>query len=131
MQYLLVLFLWTKNKNIIIYGGKGIVGGISAIMCAQNGAKCTIVGYDGIKNVMIPSYEPIKTEYDSSIWLNTNYVHEEYVYGNELPDLGGKTVIVGLSASGLSAQISTPQGLHPAHHLQASALQTSAGYFVI
>ncbi len=40
-----------ENKNIIIYGGKGIVGGISAIMCAQKGAKCTIVGYDGIKNV--------------------------------------------------------------------------------
>ena len=40
-----------ENKNIIIYGGKGIVGGISAVMCAQNGAKCTIVGYDGIKNV--------------------------------------------------------------------------------
>ena len=40
-----------NDKKIIIYGGKGIVGGISAIMCAQNGAKCTIVGYDGIKNV--------------------------------------------------------------------------------
>ena len=40
-----------KDKKIIIYGGKGIVGGISAIMCAQNGAKCIIVGYDGIKNV--------------------------------------------------------------------------------
>ena len=35
----------------MIYGGKGIVGGISAIMCAQNGADCTIIGYDGIKNV--------------------------------------------------------------------------------
>ena len=40
-----------KNKNIIIYGGKGIVGGISAIMCAKEGSKCTIVGYDGITNV--------------------------------------------------------------------------------
>ena len=40
-----------NNKNIIIYGGKGIVGGISAIMCAQQGSKCTIVGYDGISNV--------------------------------------------------------------------------------
>ena len=40
-----------KGKKIIIYGGKGIVGGISAIMCAQNGSNCTIVGYDGIKNV--------------------------------------------------------------------------------
>ena len=25
------------NKKIMIYGGKGIAGGISAIMCAQNG----------------------------------------------------------------------------------------------
>ncbi len=40
-----------NKKNIIIYGGKGIVGGISAIMCAQNGSHCTIVGYDGISNV--------------------------------------------------------------------------------
>ena len=40
-----------NKKNIIIYGGKGIVGGISAIMCAQQGAKCTIIGYDGISNV--------------------------------------------------------------------------------
>ena len=40
-----------KDKNIVIYGGKGIVGGISAIMCSQYGAKCTIIGYDGITNV--------------------------------------------------------------------------------
>ncbi len=40
-----------KNKNVVIYGGKGIVGGISAIMCAKYGSKCTIVGYDGIENV--------------------------------------------------------------------------------
>ena len=40
-----------KNKRIIIYGGKGIVGGISSIMCAQAGSNCTIVGYDGIENV--------------------------------------------------------------------------------
>ena len=39
------------GKNIVIYGGKGIVGGISSIMCAQKGSKCTIVGYDGISNV--------------------------------------------------------------------------------
>jgi len=40
-----------KNKKIIIYGGKGIVGGISAVLCAREGAKCSIVGYDGIENV--------------------------------------------------------------------------------
>ena len=40
-----------KDKKVIIYGGKGIVGGISSIMCSEAGAKCTIVGYDGIENV--------------------------------------------------------------------------------
>jgi len=40
-----------ENKEIIIFGGKGIVGGISAVMCAEAGANCKIVGYDGITNV--------------------------------------------------------------------------------
>ena len=71
------------NKNIIIYGGKGIVGGISAIMCAQNGAKCTIVGYDGIKNVQKKADE-YKTRYGVNIIpgdgstdeLNSSYLPE-------------------------------------------------------
>lgn len=46
-----------EGKNIIIYGGKGIVGGISSILCAQAGSNCTIVGYDGIKNVSSKSEE--------------------------------------------------------------------------
>ena len=40
-----------KDKQIVIYGGKGIVGGISAVMCSQFGATCKIVGYDGVDNV--------------------------------------------------------------------------------
>jgi len=81
--------------------------------------------YDGIKNVMIPPYDPIKTDYNSSIWLNTNYTHKEYEYGVDvIPDLNGQTVIVGLTASGLNSQIPTPQGLFSAQQLQASALQT-------
>ena len=80
---------------------------------------------DGIKDVMIPPYDPIKTDYNSSIWLNTNYTHTEYEYGKDvLPNLNGQTVIVGLTASGLASQIPTPQGLFSAHELQASALQT-------
>ena len=74
---------------------------------------------------MIPPYDPIKTDYNSSIWLNTNYTHVEYEYGKDvLPNLQGRTVVVGLSASGLGVQIPTPQGLFYAHELQASALQT-------
>ena len=80
---------------------------------------------DGIKNVMIPPYNPIKTDYNSSIWLNTNYTHKEYEYGkDELPNLQGQNIVVGLTASGLASQIPTPQGLFSAHQLQASALQT-------
>ena len=80
---------------------------------------------DGIKDVMIPPYDPIKTDYNSSIWLNTNYTHKEYEFGKDtLPNLEGQTVIVGLTASGLASQIPTPQGLFSAHQLQASALQT-------
>ena len=80
---------------------------------------------DGIKDVMIPPYDPIKTDYNSSIWLNTNYTHKEYEYGkDELPNLQGQNIVVGLTASGLASQIPTPQGLFSAHQLQASALQT-------
>jgi adenylate cyclase len=57
--------------------------------------------------------------------LNTNYTHVEYEYGKDvLPNLQGRTVLVGLSASGLGVQIPTPQGLFYAHELQASAFQT-------
>ena len=46
-----------KDKKIMIYGGKGIVGGISSIMCAKAGSHCTIIGYDGIENVAKKSSE--------------------------------------------------------------------------
>ena len=55
-----------KNKKVVIYGGKGIVGGISSIMCAQAGAKCTIVGYDGITNVKNKAKE-YKNRFDVDI----------------------------------------------------------------
>ena len=45
--------------------------------------------------------------------------------GKGIPEnLEGKTVIVGLSAKGLGAQIPTPGGLLYPHELQANALQT-------
>ena len=72
-----------------------------------------------IKDVMIPPYDPIKTDYNSSIWLNTNYTHKEYEFGKDtLPNLEGQTVIVGLTASGLASQIPTPQGLFSAHQFR-------------
>jgi adenylate cyclase len=80
---------------------------------------------DGIRDIYIPPYEPVKTEYNGAIWLNTNYTFEQYTYAAEpLPDLRGRTVIIGLTASGLSSQLATPQGLFYPHQVQASALQT-------
>ena len=72
-----------NKKKIMIYGGKGIVGGISAIMCAQNGADCTIIGYDGIKNVKKKAEEyksrfgvDIKPGDGSSDEMNSSFLPE-------------------------------------------------------
>ncbi len=40
-----------KGQKVKIFGGKGIVGSISGVICAQAGAEATLVGYDGIENV--------------------------------------------------------------------------------
>lgn len=40
-----------SNLAVSIYGGKGIVGGVAAILCAQAGARVTIIGYDGKESV--------------------------------------------------------------------------------
>ena len=77
----------------------------------------------GIVDVMIPPYEPMKTDSNGTIWLNTNYTFDEIEYGNPLPNLNGKTVIIGLSAKGVAPQLPTPQGLFFPHQIQASVVQ--------
>ena len=77
----------------------------------------------GIVDVMIPPYEPMKTDSNGTIWLNTNYTFTEIEYGEPLPDLKGLTVLLGLSAKGIAPQVSTPQGLFYPHRLQASVVQ--------
>ena len=77
----------------------------------------------GIVDVMIPPYEPIKTDSNGTIWLNTNYTFKEIEYGEPLEDLNGALVIVGLSAKGVAPQIPTPQGLYYPHQIQAQVVQ--------
>ena len=78
----------------------------------------------GIEEIILRPFR-IKTDPNGGIWLNTNYEFEKYQYKvDELPNLNGKTVIVGLTAKGLGSQIPTPVGLQSAHELQASAIQT-------
>ena len=77
----------------------------------------------GIVDVMIPPYEPMKTDSNGTIWLNTNYTFDEIEYGEPLPNLNGRTVIIGLNAKGVAPQIPTPQGLYYPHQIQASVVQ--------
>jgi adenylate cyclase len=80
---------------------------------------------NGIESVVLRPFE-INTDSDGSVWLQWNTVFEEVSYtgASSIPDLEGKTVVVGVTAKGLANQISTPDGLKYPHQLQATALQT-------
>jgi adenylate cyclase len=78
----------------------------------------------GIIDLMIPPYEPIKTDYTGSIWINFSNQFQQMEYSDPLPDLHGKTVIVGVTAEGIQPILSTPAGPAYPHQIQASALQT-------
>lgn len=94
---------------------------------AINGKKSyTIKTTDnGIESVVLRPFE-INTDSDGSVWLQWNKKFDEVNYRglSSIPDLEGKTVIVGVTASGLANQISTPDGLKYPHQLQATALET-------
>ena len=82
------------------------------------------VNETGIEEIILRPFR-ISTDANGSIWINPNYKFTEINYGSsELPNLQGRTVLVGLTAKGLASQIPTPQGLKSAHHLQAAAMQT-------
>ena len=78
----------------------------------------------GIQDLMIPPYEPIKTDTTGSIWMNFSNQFEQIEYSDPLPNLQGKTVIVGVTAEGIQPILSTPKGPAYPHQIQASALQT-------
>lgn len=78
----------------------------------------------GIQDLMIPPYEPIKTDYTGSIWMNFSNQFQQIEYSDPLPNLQGKTVIVGVTAEGIQPILSTPVGPAYPHQIQASALQT-------
>ena len=80
----------------------------------------------GIEEIILRPFR-IKSDSNGSMWINPNYKFKEIDYGSnglQDVDLQGQTVLVGLTAKGLSAQIPTPSGLRSAHHLHATAIQT-------
>ena len=77
----------------------------------------------GIESIVLRPFI-IPTDERGSVWLKWNTEFESYNYGDVLPDLQGKTVIVGVTAKGIVPQVSTPGGLIYPHQLQANTLQT-------
>ena len=81
----------------------------------------------GIENMRIPPYEPVVTDYTGSIYVDWTNTFERYEYGDVLPDLQGKTVIIGVTAEGISPLVTTPMGLKYPHDIQASVIHTLTG----
>ena len=78
----------------------------------------------GIESIVLRPFI-IPTDERGSIWLKWNTQFESIDYDSQpLPDLKGKTVIVGVTAKGIVPQVSTPAGLLYPHEIQANALQT-------
>ena len=82
------------------------------------------VGDLGLEEIILRPFR-IPTDVNGSIWINPTYRFQDIEYNGEpLPNLQGKTVLVGLTAKGLASQIPTSQGLKSAHQIQGSVLQT-------
>ncbi len=88
----------------------------------------------GIENMRIPPYEPVVTDYTGSIYIDWSNTFERYEYGettehglNPISDLQGKTVIIGVTAEGITPLVTTPMGLKYPHDIQASVIHTLTG----
>jgi adenylate cyclase len=78
----------------------------------------------GIENFRIPPFDPVMTDYTGSIYIDWRFYTTESEYGQDLLDLQGKTVLVGVTAEGIVPMIPTPQGAKYPHQIQAAALAT-------
>ena len=88
----------------------------------------------GIENMRIPPYEPVSTDYTGSVWIDWSNDFERYEYGattahghSPIPDLNGRTVLIGVTAEGISPLVTTPMGLKYPHDIQASVIHTLTG----
>jgi len=79
----------------------------------------------GVQEFAVPPFEPIVTQPDGTAYIRFNNTFEEieYVDITSLSDLGGKFVIVGVSAEGISNPVPTPRGNILPQHIQAHMLQ--------
>ena len=79
----------------------------------------------GVVDLFIPPKLHTKTNSDGTAYINYSIEHDRYEAGVDiLPDLRGKTVLIGVSALGIVPEILTPLGLKFPHEIQASALSS-------
>ena len=79
----------------------------------------------GVEAVRVPQFGTIPTDEYGRVFINPNYRFESFEIGDKAtPDLNGKIVILGVSASGIANPLATPSGAQMPHQVQASILQT-------
>ena len=79
----------------------------------------------GINEFAVPPFDPIITQPNGDAYIRYNNTFEEveYVDINSLPDMGGKFVIVGVTAEGIANPVPTPRGNMYPQHIHAHMLQ--------
>ena len=79
----------------------------------------------GIQEFAVPPFDPIVTQPNGTAYIRFNNTFDEYEYvdASELPDLGGKFVIVGVSAEGVANPVPTPVGNILPQRIQAHMMQ--------
>ena len=79
----------------------------------------------GVQEFAVPPFKPIVTQPDGTAYIRFNNTFDvfEYTPGVLLPDLGGKFVIVGVSAEGVANPVPTPRGNVLPHYIQAHMTQ--------
>lgn len=82
------------------------------------------INQTGVEALRVPSFNTIKTDEYGRVFVNPNYKFQSFEVGDPVPDLTGKIVIVGVTASGIVNPVATPSGAQTPHQLQASLLQT-------
>ena len=82
-------------------------------------------GEGGVIAVRVPGYDTVETDPHARIWLRWNKDYNTLsAASQDFSEFAGKTVIIALTAEGLSSIVATPIGEQYDYMLSASTLQT-------